>query len=110
MNERTYPYTAWVLTPSFKPKEVTLVRHYMAFGGQDYGDLTESGKMYGVTEMFPTKRAAVDEGWRRVGKQKADLDKKLIGIAKRRKALQEATRELEAIARALPQVAGDPNV
>jgi hypothetical protein len=103
MNERTYPYNAWVLTPSFKPKEVELVKPYRAFGGQDYGDLTETGKMYGVTEMFPTKRAAVQEGWRRVDKQKADLDKKLIGIAKKRKALQEATRDLEPARAALPQ-------
>ena len=106
MNERTYPYNAWVLTPSFKPKEVTLVKAYRAFGGQDYGDLTETGKMYGVTEMFPTKRDAVMDGWAQVDKQKADLDKKLIGIAKRRKALQEATRSLGA-ARALPQGAPD---
>jgi hypothetical protein len=96
MSQRTYPRKAWVLLPSFKPKEVELVKPYRAFGGLDYGDLTETGKMYQVAELFDTKRAAVDEGWRRVDEQKAALDKKLINIAKKRKALQAATGELEA--------------
>lgn len=94
MSERVYPRKVWVLTPSFKPKEVEVVRPYVSYGSQDYGDLTAATKLYAVSEMFDSKRAAIDEGWRRVDKQKADLDKKLIGIAKRRKALQAATGEL----------------
>jgi len=95
-DKRTYPYKAWVLTPSFKPKEVELVQPYRAFGGQDYGDLTETGKMYGTAEMFESKRAAVLEGWRRHDEQAAKLDKMRITLEKRRQALRNATAQVGA--------------
>lgn len=91
---RTFPYKAWVLTPSFKPKEVELVRAYKSFSNEDYGDLTATTKLYARADIFGSKREAIEEGWRRVDKQKADLDKKLVNIMKKRRALQAATGEL----------------
>ena len=96
MSNRIYPRKAWVLQPSFKPKEVELIKPYRSFGGADYGDLTAESKLYAASEMFDTMRAAVDEGWRRIEKQQADLDKKAANLAKRKKALQAATAALEA--------------
>lgn len=95
MSERTYPYTAWVLLPSFKPKSVELVKKYKSYTA-DYGDLTEAGKLYSLSELFPSKREAVEAGWLRVDKQKTDLDKKLESLKKRREQLRLATGELAA--------------
>lgn len=91
---RTFPYKAWVLMPSFKPKEVEMVRAYESYSRQDYGDLTGAGKLYARPDIFGSKREAIEEGWRRVDKQKADLDKKLVNIVKKRRALMTATGEL----------------
>ena len=93
MSERTYPRAVWVLMPSFKPKEVEVVRKYGS-NYHDYGDLTAAGKLYAPFDMFPTKRAAIEAGWLRVDKQKADLDKRLCAIKKKRDQLQKATAEL----------------
>lgn len=98
MNEqRTYPRKAWVLTPSFKPKEVELVSQMKAFS-RDYGDKTESGKCYEHSEMFETKQAAVMDGWRRYDEQAAKLDKMRISLEKKRQALRNALAELGASA------------
>lgn len=88
--QRTYPYAGWVLLPSFKPVEVTFVSAYKSFSNEDYGDNSQSGKLYGRSEIFPSKAAAILEGHARLEKQQADLDKKQIKINKRRAALEKA--------------------
>ncbi|NPS81517.1 hypothetical protein [Pseudomonas aeruginosa] len=55
MSERTYPYKAWILQPSFKPKEVELVKPYVGWGAH-YGDETASKKVYRLDEIFPSKK------------------------------------------------------
>lgn len=92
MTNRTYPYKAWVLQPSFKPVEVELVGRYASYS-IDYGDQTASGKSYPLKELFPTKAEAIAEGHRRLDKQAEDLDKKLINITKRRAALNKAASQ-----------------
>lgn len=91
MNERTYPYTAWVLQPSFKPKEVELVKHYTSFGGTDYGDETASKKVYRLDEIFASKADAIAEGWRRVEKQQSDLEKRQESLDKKKAALTKSS-------------------
>lgn len=90
MSERNYPYTAWILQPSFKPKEVELVKHYTSFGDKDYGDETASGKVYRRDEIFSSKAEAIEEGWRRVEKQQADLEKRQESLDKKKTALTKA--------------------
>lgn len=90
MNERIYPYLGWVLTPSFKPKQVTLITKY-GYGQTDYGDLTEAHKLYALDEIFPTKEEAITYGHERVKKQQAALDKTQAAIHKRRASLEKAS-------------------
>ncbi len=88
---RTYPYAGWVLLPSFKPVEVTFVSAYKSFSNEDYGDNSQDGKLYGRSDIFDSKSAAIQEGYARLKKQQADLDKKQININKRRAALEKAS-------------------
>lgn len=81
-----YPYLAWVLQPSFKPVQVEIVADYS-------GEWVKSskGKPYHKGYLFPTKEAAIADGWKRLGAQEADLQLKLDNIAKRKAALTKAT-------------------
>lgn len=88
MSERTYPYKAWVLMPSFKPKEVELVEKYSAYY-TEY-DQAAGGKSYHLSELHHSKSAAIAEGRERAAKQSADLAKKQASLAKRIAELDKA--------------------
>lgn len=93
MADRTYPYTAWTLKPSFKPVQVTLVRAYASLQYQNTWDVSESGRFYSIEELFPTKQAAIDAGWERIHEQEASLSKRQASIYKKREALAKAAEE-----------------
>ena len=86
---RTYPYDAWVLLPSFKPAKVTITSVYGSHIYNDW-DLSESGKAYGVSELFETKEAAINCGYERIASQEAIERKRRIAIDKRIAALKKA--------------------
>lgn len=94
MSPRAYPYTAWVLTPNFKPKQVVLIKAYGTFSGNDYGDLTEAWKLYGVSEIHASIESAISFGRESLKRQRLDLDKKLANFAKKNAALDKAEREI----------------
>lgn len=56
-----------------------------------YGDETASKKFYRLEEIFPSKEKAIEEGWRRVEKQEADLEKRQESLAKKKTALTKAS-------------------
>ena len=89
MSARTYPRDVWVLTPTFAPKQVTVTRRYPS-SFTDYGDVTEKGKLYRPDEMHPTKRVALDEGWKRIQAAQDDLDKRAARLTKKRDNLIKA--------------------
>ncbi len=89
-NPRTYPYTGWVLLPSFRPFELTFTERYGSWSSNDYGDQTETGKTYQTSEIFPTKGDAITEGRRRLAEQEARLAKQSAAIVKKRAALDKA--------------------
>jgi hypothetical protein len=90
MSERTYPYDAWTLQPSFKPVRVTLVKSYGSLSFAGHWDLNEKGKSFAVSDLFPTKEAAIERGWERIHEQEAKLAKMMAGINKKRIALAKA--------------------
>ncbi|MES2942975.1 MAG: hypothetical protein V4772_08930 [Pseudomonadota bacterium] len=90
--KRVYPRKAWVLTPSFKPKEVELVRAYNAFGGTYYGDITTTDKLCRLDELHESKDAAVADGWLKVAKMQADLKKRNESLSKKIKELEKAVQ------------------
>ena len=51
MSDRNYPYNAWVLHPSFRLKQVVLIKRYETWGDRDYGDITDGGKLYPLGEQ-----------------------------------------------------------
>ena len=87
---KSYPYTGWVLTPSFVPKEVVLTRPYGTWSGGGCWDATDSGKSYHVEEIYATKAGAIDHGFALLDKQQADLAKRQSVLDKRRLNLQKA--------------------
>lgn len=84
MSEKEYPFKAWVLTPSFAPKEIELVEGSTTVAGYH---ITASNKYYHESQLFETKRNAVADGWIKISEQQSALDKRVQGIAKKKATL-----------------------
>ncbi len=87
MNTTSFPYTAWVLMPSFKPVEVTFVEEKWASW-----HATAQGKRYHANNIHPTKAAAIAWGLADLARQQATIDKKQENLNKRRAALEKASK------------------
>jgi hypothetical protein len=87
---KTYPYAAWVLKPSFKPAQVTITEPYRAFSNSNLWEIAEGGRAYAHSELYPTKEAAIAAGWERVHATEAKVAKMQDGIDKKRAALAKA--------------------
>lgn len=92
MSERVYPRKVWVLMPSFKPVEVEIVQKYNTWGREDYGDLTEKGKRYSVSDMYRTKESAIASGIVKCDIEEQNAKAKLQKIYNRRQKLEEAEK------------------
>lgn len=90
--DRTYPYKAWSLKPSFKPFEVELVRRAYDYSYPDW-DSANSGTTYNTKLLHPSKEAAIAFGRQEVARLEADLAKRAERIQKRTAALDKAERE-----------------
>ena len=94
MNQRTYPYTGWVLLPSFKPTEVLFIKPYY-LSEPSRGDESGAGKWYPLTWIHPTEEAAIAHGWTEIERMQADIDKRTENLRKKRAALNKATELLK---------------
>ena len=88
--EIIYPAVVWVLQPSFKPKQVTLIEEY-----SERWYKSESGKSYHDSEIHLTQADAITAGEKQLEKQQADLDKKQANIHKRKENLAKAKGALK---------------
>lgn len=78
-----FPYKGWVLTPSFKPVEVTLFREvYSEF------HVAENGKWHIKDDICDTKDIAIEMG-------KSKLERQQAAICKRQEALNKRKANLE---------------
>jgi hypothetical protein len=93
VSKRQYPRQAWVLLPSFKPKEVTIVKRYGSWSGTDDWDVAEGGKLYRKDSLFPTMTDAIAFGRIEVEKQQADIAKRQERLIKRIAALDKAAAQ-----------------
>lgn len=91
MSKRIYPRTVWVLQPSFKPVAVTVVKSYDSWSSDDYGDITEKGKIYAISAMHETKEEAIRIGRCEIERQHADITKRTEAMNKRIAALDKAS-------------------
>ena len=90
--ETKFPYTAWKLTPSFKPTEVVIESAYEGnWGKKEVTHLISgSGRYYPVCDIYATHVDAIAGGRKRLEEQEADIAKKVANIAKKRAALDKA--------------------
>lgn len=96
VNERTYPYKAWVLTPSYKTKQVLLVERYGFYrNGVDY-IASETGRLYAYADLFDSELAAIQEGLRRCDKQQKRIDASLKTLEKKRSTLRKSLNEVDS--------------
>lgn len=86
----TFPYTGWVLMPSFKPVKTIFVE---AARYSEGWHKSEGGKTYSTQNIYATKDAAISAGHIDLHQQQAALDKKQANINKRRAALEKAAGE-----------------
>lgn len=89
-SNREYPRQVWVLMPSFKPVQVTVVKPYDSWSSVDYGDLTDAGKLYGITKMFASLDDAISAGRRGLSAQEVKIALMSEKIQKKRTALDKA--------------------
>lgn len=89
----TFPYTGWVLTPGFTPKQEKFVQPYGFGGEQTEWHRTEKHKLVHFGSIYASKEAAICAGNQRLRDQQAALDKKQANINKRRAALEKAAEE-----------------
>jgi len=89
--ERSYPYKAWILMPSFKPVEVEFVQEYRSFS-ESYGDVTDKGKIVRKDEIFASKEAAISAGHARLVKHRAQIAKLQLGHDKKLEVLKKAEK------------------
>lgn len=87
---KSYPYQAWVLTPSFAPKEVTIVEpgRWAAYGWLP----TISGKHYHESEVYDSKELSIKGGWSRLEDQEAAIQKKIDSINKKKSILTKHSK------------------
>jgi hypothetical protein len=94
MANRTYPYKAWTLTPSFKPVQVEFVSLWKTWDNPDYGDLTATKrKVYRRDEIYETAELAIEAGYMALLAQQVKLEKMLAAVRKKREALVKAEGE-----------------
>lgn len=79
--ETKFPYDGWILTPSFKPVKKTFVRVYGAYANWHIPD--EGGKNCHVSEIYKTKEAAVEAGFKKLNAEQAAIDKRQVNLTKR---------------------------
>lgn len=84
MSEKEYPFKAWVLMPSFAPKEIELVEGSATVAGYH---ITASNKYYHESQLFESKRAAIANGWSRIDELQAALEKRAESISKKKSSL-----------------------
>lgn len=87
---KSYPYQAWVLTPSFAPKEVTIVEP--SFWSTHGWVPTISGKHYHESEVFDSKELAIKGGWSRLEDQETAIQKKIDSINKKKSVLTKHSK------------------
>lgn len=83
----TFPYNGWVLTPSYKPKQVTVTGEAVAYGLYREWHVTDTGNSYHHTHIHETREQAVAHGHAALDAQKLRIEKQQANLEKHRKNL-----------------------
>lgn len=87
--DKTFPYTAWRLTPSFKPVECEVVEHGRWYGTWEWRRLSTGGRS-NADDIYATKADAISAGRAKVEAQEQALAKKRASLDKKIAALDKA--------------------
>jgi len=90
MSEIKLPCKAWVLTPGYAPKEIELVEagYYAGYFS------TAARKHYFTTDLYTSKREAIEAGWRKLDEQMNTLRKREAAIIKKKSTLTKHSQDL----------------
>jgi hypothetical protein len=88
MSDRTYPYTAWVLTPSYNVKQIEVTKCY-GYPHREH-DVSSTGKLYHISDLYKSRGDAIRAGFDRCDAQQVDLRKRQERLDKRFGALEKA--------------------
>lgn len=91
---KSYPFTAWVLTKDFIPKQIELVRPGNYSGVQNGRHATAGGRTYLEPELHQSKRAVIALGWRRIEAIEKAEKERALRIAKQKQNLTEHSADL----------------
>lgn len=91
MSTRTYPFTAYVLTPEMHVTKVELMRKYDWRRG--YHE-TAGGKLYHDSELHGTPQAAIAVGRAKLDNHRSKLQVQQANIEKRAANLDKAAAKL----------------
>ena len=93
MSTRLYPRQTWILMPSFRPSEITIVKpaHPNSSMFREW-DTSDKGKDYHVDSLHPSKEVAIAAGREQVKKLEADIAKRQETLRKRVAALDKADK------------------
>jgi hypothetical protein len=87
---RQYPRDAWVLSPAYVVKQVTVVKKCGWSTLVDYGDITDTGKRYAADAMFESKQATIAYGRQQIAAREEYLAKQHALLDVRRIKLDKA--------------------
>ena len=90
MNARTYPRTAWILQPSFKPKQVTVISSYSAWDSYSDWECIEDGPLTHIKAMRDTLEEIIAFGQQEIDRMQSAIDKRQTTLDKKRGKIQKA--------------------
>lgn len=80
-----FPYKAFILTPSYNLRQVTVVKK-----SAWYGLALDTGTSVSASALFDTKKAAIAHGKKAIEQRRARLAKSTVNIEKHAANLAEA--------------------
>ena len=87
-----FPYAAWVLMPSFNPKQVSIARESWRGG---HWLVSDAGKVYAASKVYHSKEDAIHHGHILLEDAQIALNQKQLNIYKRRAALETAAGKVK---------------
>ena len=83
MLDKAVPFSAWILTPGFAPKEVEIVEagYYAGYY------TTAARKHYFHSDLYTSKAEAIEAGWRKLDDQMNALQKRADAVARKKAVL-----------------------
>jgi hypothetical protein len=88
MSQKSFPYTAWVLTTAYKVRKVTIASHYKPVGNNFTVAVSDTDVWYQTHMVFGSKQEAVAAGIEKLEAREASLLKQLAVVSGRLQALK----------------------